>query len=92
MAKRNFFGVVKGQSPTRKNTPTPPKTGELPKELQPKSSNSILVYKTFRHNEADQLCDWVNDNKIKLQTIAADGNRMLAFYWKKKEPVKSKEQ
>ena len=40
-----------------------------------------LKHNRFKHQDADKLTAWVNDNNIELVTIAHNGNYYVAFYW-----------
>lgn len=67
---------------SNKQNLSPSKGDERSEGGKPTAQISKLLHKEFRHNEADKLCEWVNENDIVLQTVAADGNRLYAFYWK----------
>lgn len=88
MARNNkklpgFFGTIKKVSNAITEVDTDKTTDEKPEHQPPGLVRDIIKWKQFRHNQQDELCEWVNENRIKLQTIVADGNKLYAFYWKR---------
>lgn len=89
MAKKNIFSLFRfaseaGKAIDEMNTKKVMKkqkktngvkqaTGLLRKELE---------YKTFRHNQQYEMCQWVNKHNIEVASVASDGNSMNLFYWK----------
>ena len=78
-----FGGIKKVSNAITEPVANDDKKTDSPEHKPPGVSREIIQWKGFRHNQQNDLCEWVNTNYIKVQTIVADGNKLYVFYWKR---------